>query len=1027
MQEPRTTDPDVTGPAQRKPPTATEQHTPVLPRGTCVGRYVIIDKLGQGGMGVVYKAYDPELDRTIALKLLRPRGNEPDGANLAMHDRLLREAKALARLAHPNVIAIHDVGTFESQVFLAMEFVAGRTLRGWLDECQRTYAEIVATFVAAGEGLAAAHRAGLVHRDFKPANVVVGDDGRVRVLDFGLARAADMDSDPIASGAAEPADQSHDGFAAGSLPTEPELAGAAQNASTMTLPLAPPTEDEPPELKTIPRRHGGSSGSALDASPTAAGAIMGTPAFMSPEQHVGRGNSARADQWSFCVSLYGALYGAPPFAGATVDKLRRSVLAGAVVTPPLKSSVPRRLRQIVLRGMQTSAALRYPSMDELLADLRHDPRVRRWTIAAAAAVLVLAAGTTAFVLRTRPREDLVCAGASAKLDGVWDAGRKRAVHDAFAKTGMPYAAHTFASVERVLDDYARAWVAMHTESCRATRVLGEQSEELLDLRMQCLGQRRDELAAKVEIFTTADTQVVEKALPAAAGLTRLDGCADVEALRAPIRAPADPYARQQVDAIRVDVTRARALEEMGKFKEGLRLAEAALPAARKLGYRPLEAEAGSTVALLRERSGDYAGAAQTYKDAGVAALAGRHDELAAQIYVSQVALVGDRQGKFDEADEIARLAEASLERLRGSDSTSQDRLRSNDVLLAKLLSHQGLVSYRRGRYEDALAHHKRALATFERLQPDHPNVGGALAAVAEDYRALAKLDEAQAFYERALAHRQKLLGPAHPLVAATLSNLGNVLADRGLHDAAISNYQKALEVWEPSLGEDHPYIAGTLNNAADELRILGRYDEALTDLQRAAMLWEKRLGKDHPEMAVAHHNLGELHRAKGEYEQALVEFDRALVIRAARVGTDHPNYAVTLNARAEMLRELGRIDEARTDQRRALATAEKALGPNHPEVLDIIIGLGRTDIAAGAAARAVPLLERAVAGAAASPGDGSRLADARFELARALVGSGGDHTRAIGLAQEARATWVAAGAGAKRQLAATEAWLASPR
>ena len=178
-----------------------------LGRGTLVGRYVVVDRIGRGGMGVVYKAFDPELDRAIALKLVAVpelRGRQHAAAE-PLRLRLQREARTLARLSHPNVVAVHDVGGFGGSVFLAMEFVAGRTVRQWLEDRPRRPREILTVFTAAGAGLAAAHQLGVVHRDFKPDNVMVSSDGRVRVLDFGLARLAHTPgSDAGQSDAAEP-------------------------------------------------------------------------------------------------------------------------------------------------------------------------------------------------------------------------------------------------------------------------------------------------------------------------------------------------------------------------------------------------------------------------------------------------------------------------------------------------------------------------------------------------------------------------------------------------------------------------------------------------------------------------------------------------------------------------------------------------------------------------------------------------------------------------------------------------------
>ncbi len=244
-------DPTETVPLHGEAPRPRDPSAEALERGAAVGRYVILDRIGAGGMGVVYAAYDPELDRRVALKLLRTDRFAAPG-----HLRLLREAKALARLTHPNVVAVHDAGTFGDQVFVAMELVEGETLRQWLEAGARSWREVLDRLLAAGRGLAAAHAAGLVHRDFKPENVLLGRDGRVRVVDFGLAKA---------------------------------LADAAEE------PAAP------------------DSGGELASPLTEWGAVLGTPAYMAPEQIRGIAADARSDQFSFCVALYEALYGERPF------------------------------------------------------------------------------------------------------------------------------------------------------------------------------------------------------------------------------------------------------------------------------------------------------------------------------------------------------------------------------------------------------------------------------------------------------------------------------------------------------------------------------------------------------------------------------------------------------------------------------------------------------------------------------------------------------------------------------------------
>ncbi|MFV8749609.1 WD40 repeat domain-containing serine/threonine protein kinase [Nannocystaceae bacterium ST9] len=292
-----------------------------------IGRFTIVRELGAGGMGVVYVAYDEQLDRRIAVKLLR--GSDTD---VEAKLRLQREAQAMARLSHPNVVTVHEVGTFHDQVFVAMEFIDGQDLRDWLAAERRDWRAIVAIFSRAGEGLAAAHDAGIVHRDFKPDNVLVGKDGRVRVADFGLAYAFD--------------------------------AVVAENST------ASPTESTKVTLDE-------ESSGRLDVSLTKTGAVMGTPAYMAPEQFEGARTDARSDQFSFCVALWEGLYGRRPFVGENLVALSYAVMAGKLEPPPAESGVPAWLHAVLVRGLSPKAELRWASMRALLDALADDPEIRR--------------------------------------------------------------------------------------------------------------------------------------------------------------------------------------------------------------------------------------------------------------------------------------------------------------------------------------------------------------------------------------------------------------------------------------------------------------------------------------------------------------------------------------------------------------------------------------------------------------------------------------------------------------------------
>jgi serine/threonine protein kinase len=268
-----------------------------------IGRYALLGKLGSGSMGIVYRAYDTRLDRPVAVKILHPTGEETQELLSQGDARLLREAQALARLCHPNVIAVHDVGLVGDRVFITMEYVVGKTLHDWR--------EVLPLLIQAGRGLAAAHAAGIVHRDVKPDNILVGDDGRVRVLDFSVAR-----------------------------------------------PIAPHASD------SLVRK--------FSRSYTATNALVGTPAYMAPEQLKARPADARADQFAFCVTAWECLFGERPFVGPTMHTLIDSVFAGAPTQPPpFAPAIPKRLFQCLLKGLALTPEDRWSDMQALVEELEH--------------------------------------------------------------------------------------------------------------------------------------------------------------------------------------------------------------------------------------------------------------------------------------------------------------------------------------------------------------------------------------------------------------------------------------------------------------------------------------------------------------------------------------------------------------------------------------------------------------------------------------------------------------------------------
>jgi tetratricopeptide (TPR) repeat protein len=360
--------------------------------------------------------------------------------------------------------------------------------------------------------------------------------------------------------------------------------------------------------------------------------------------------------------------------------------------------VPGWLRAVVLRGLSTDPAARYPSMAPLLDALGRDPRAawRKRAVAALSAVALAGVAVGGFHLIEQRRH--LCQGAEAKLTGGWDDAEKASARAAFTHTGLPYAALAWASVERALDIYRHDWVAAHAEACEVTRKRGEQSEELLDLRMSCLAQRRQELKAVAELFAAADAQLVEKAERVAAGLSPLADCSNVEALTAPLRPPKDQQAKARVEQARGQIAAARALKDGGKYREGLAAADRALATAREAHYDPVEAEALAQRGELQALADHHEEADATLEEALCAAQRGRHDEVAARCAMLLAGHSGD-QARPADARWWARLASAVLQRA-GQDPVAEGRLAET---VARLLFYEG-------RYEEALAELQRGEA-----------------------------------------------------------------------------------------------------------------------------------------------------------------------------------------------------------------------------------------------------------------------------------------------------------------------------
>jgi tetratricopeptide (TPR) repeat protein len=483
--------------------------------------------------------------------------------------------------------------------------------------------------------------------------------------------------------------------------------------------------------------------------------------------------------------------------------------------------------------------------------------------------------------------------------------------------------------------------------------------------MACLDKRRAELRVATDLLVHADRALAAKAIDLAESLSPLADCANTEALLSPVRLPADPGVRARVAAVQTELASAKANEAAGRYAAGLPFAQAAADEARKIGYRPLEAEALVQLGALQDWAGDATTAAATYAAAANAAIAGRSDLALARALTDAIWVAGYDLRHFDEAERLAQLAHGALERLGGSPRVE-----------AQLLGYEGAVLLAKGDADAALEHHRKALAIQTAHGLDTAMTLNNIALVQQR-----KGDDAGALasYQQVLASQEKQLGGQHPDVALVLNNIGFTQQRLGHYDEAYAALQRALAIREGVLGPDHPQVAGTLDNLSAVLVDLKRYDDAVAAAQRGLAIAEKSLGPDHPELAAIHFDLGVALMYAAHYPDAQAHFARSLELTRKAAGGDTADLAPALI-------ELGELQLRQQHAAAAIAPIERALA----------------------------LVEKG--------GDPTVLANGRYLLGKALWETGA-HDRALALAHEARDGLAAAG-GQADSLAEVDQWLA---
>jgi tetratricopeptide (TPR) repeat protein len=777
-------------------------------------------------------------------------------------------------------------------------------------------------FAQAGRGLLAAHQAGIVHRDFKPSNVYIGSDGRVRVLDFGLARQKPRDSSPDFTGSDPPIGKSQ---------------------------------------KSAP-------------SETATGARLGTPAYMSPEHLRGMGADERSDQFSFCVSLYQALFHAHPFEGDTPDEIVEAIEQGRLRVPVKSSQVPDWLRALVLRGLSGNPSERYPSLAALLERLTKPVRKTWQAVALGSAALAVLVFYGWGSLRAQKRIN-ECRTVHRPAQSAWEKTGRDAARAAFYKTGVPFAADAWKNTERALAAYAESISVMQGESCNATLRRHEQSEELLNLRQRCLAQRMSEWTELGRIFEKADAKMVERAVDTTFSLSQVADCGNLAIVASPTQPATSSISSARLRELEARLAEVRAVVHAGQYATARDLVTSLADAAQKAQLRTLFVEIQYEKALLdmqERRDGD---AVKTMYEVAWAAEAIHHDYLAARAWIYLVFLVGHRQSHYEQAHLLERQAHAAIERLGGS----------------------------------------RALEAELDMQ-----VGATYAAENKNPQALEAI-------ERGLIGVEAQYGQEHPMTARCINNRALVLLSLGHYDDAIRELQRALTIMQRTLGAEHPQLASAWSNVSGSLLSIGRYAEAREAAEHALSLYEKALGPQNLALLGTLVNLSESYMHSGHVHDAVQFRRRALAIAEAAGSADSVQLAEILQFLGEALEADGEVTEAQAADERSLAMFERLLGPEHSRLAFVLGNLALVELDLGQSRKAVDFGERAAKLAQSSDGDPDQLSQILFTLARAVAQSGRDPARALSLATKAHEGYLKAGPRYQDEVERTQQWISTHR
>ena len=894
-----------------------------LSRGDKVGRYTVIALRGRGGMGLVYEAHDPKLDRQVAIKLVGLGGTPID---VDRDDtRLLREARALARLSHPNVVTVFEVGTEDDWIYIAMEYLDGGTLADWL-KVSRPAEEVTQALLGVGRGLAAAHDAGLVHRDVKPGNIIVDDSGKAVLVDFGLVT-AEHHSEP-------------------ETPTDDAM---ALSRLTMT------------------------------------GAFVGTPAYMAPEQHFGDAVDARSDQWAFSACLYEALVGHRPFVGKSVAELKQRI--ATTVVPAIPGQVPRRVRRAVIRGLSRNPKDRFASMRDMVRALEGRPNNATFVALLAAVIAGLAVAALFTIWR---EEEVCTGGAAraaavwnearaTEVAAQFEATKipsGRAIADRVSDGLNRYVSRwvelhqetcreTRVRKERSPEAMALS-MACFDRRLRETHALvsllrraetdivpnAENAVDDLGTIDQCLNYTRLSAIQTVPNDPQLARRVsnIRNTLAETKALVDLGRAHDALKTTTEVQREASDVTFQPLQA-EIAFARGRALDAAGEYENAEKTLSDAAYVALKVADDALFVRSAALLVRL-------VGVARADRERGV------HWHRAATAVLERMG------GELELSIELDSAYERYL--VEWGDYKSAQTI-SNKViqtLVANYGDHDPRIAamYQRMAYQCANLHDyacaemnaRRAYeAKVAHYGPEHPAVGRAMSALGFVAAKTGRYAEAVSHHRKAVRLLESSLGREHPLLAHAYQALCWPLADTGKIDEALTACKRALEITRAHVDADSPQMARMLGTTGYIHYLKKEYDESYRLRQRAQAITIAAYGHEHVWVSDYHQSLGQVRQAQQRYAEAAEHFAQSLKIRRKALPPGNPRTLQVAVALGEAYRRVKDLKRALVVLEEAAREVEKIASQNPGLAGNCRFNLSRALWAVGRRQRARSLARRA--------------------------------------------------------------------